>query len=180
MVFETKRLIVRIANNSDKDVEHYFKLWNHPKVMEHVGFPDGLGVSKEELRNKYLVQSNSEFNTRLIVILKETNDFIGESKLTKPNEEGVSDFDLKFFPEYWGKGYGRELLVGIVDYLFKHTDCKEIEATPNAENIAAQKMYESLGFKILRGEVYNWSHKDALIYVRRLSRENYNKHISEK
>lgn len=173
MIFETKRLMVKIATNSPRDIEHYYKLWNHPKVMEHVGFPNGLQISKERLNEILSKPVDSEFNTRLIVILKETGKPIGESKLGRPNEEGISDFDVKFLPEYWGKGFGTELMEKIIEYLFTKTDCKEIEATPNVENVSAQKMYERLGFFIFDIGLNEWDHKHVHYYIRRLKRSDY-------
>ena len=40
LVFETERLIVRIA--TEADVELFYALWTNPQVMKYVGFPQGI------------------------------------------------------------------------------------------------------------------------------------------
>jgi RimJ/RimL family protein N-acetyltransferase len=41
--------------------------------------------------------------------------------------------------------YGVEIKQALVDYLFTHTDCSAVEATPNVENKASIKMQEAVG-----------------------------------
>jgi len=81
------------------------------------------------------MQKNSEFDRTLIVIDKESNTPIGECKLGLLGEEGVAHTDVKLLPALWGKGFGLEIKQGLVDYLFTHTSCKAIQASPNRSNI---------------------------------------------
>ena len=41
---ETERLIIRLAADTADDIDVYFRLWNDPRVMRLVGFPDGLHI----------------------------------------------------------------------------------------------------------------------------------------
>ena len=50
MIFETRRLNVRAATLADVDL--YDALWNNPRVMAYVGFPDGMRISREEIAEK--------------------------------------------------------------------------------------------------------------------------------
>lgn len=65
--------------------------------------------------------------------------------MARPDKAGISITDIKLLPAYWRQGYGKELKRSLVDYLFTHTDCVAVQATPNKENIASIKMQEAVG-----------------------------------
>ena len=149
MVFQTDRLIIRKAVSSDSDVEFFFRLWTDLRVMSNVGFPQGLKITREAIYSAFEKQAASEFDTRLVAELKTTGEPIGECKLGWPNEDGISETDVKLLPEYWGCGYGTEIKQALVDYLFTHTACRAVKASPNKKNVASQKMQEKVGGKIV-------------------------------
>jgi len=84
MVFQTERLIIRRAIDSDGDVELYYRLWTDSKVMTQVGFPHGLKITREGIREGLKDAGDTVFDRKLIVAQKETGLAIGECKLGKP------------------------------------------------------------------------------------------------
>ncbi len=84
------------------------------------------------------------FGALLVVELSANNQVIGECKMYLPNEEGVAHTDVKLLPAFWGHKYGVEIKRGLLDYLFKHTNCIAVAATPNVKNIASIKMQEAV------------------------------------
>lgn len=142
-VFATARLVVRAVREAD--VGMYYALWTNPRVMTHVGFPQGLRITREEVAAKIGEQGDTEFSRLLVVELKGTGEAIGECKLYLPDEEGVSRTDVKLLPRFWGNKYGAEVKQGLVDYLFRYTDCTAVQADPNINNIASIKMQEAVG-----------------------------------
>lgn len=142
-VFETERLTVRKATADDTDFYHL--LWTHPKVMKHVGFPKGLPITKDEIREQLSDDPDTEFDRRLVIEKQATGERIGECKLALPDDEGIVEPDIKLLPEHWGQGYGTELWRALAAYQFTHTDCDAIQTTPNINNEAALRLYESSG-----------------------------------
>lgn len=59
--------------------------------------------------------------------------------------------------QYQGKGYGRASMVQILDELKVRPDCKTIKISYHPDNVAADRLYASLGFvktgEILDGEL---------------------------
>lgn len=143
IVFETERLIVRPAMESDLDF--YFTLWTNPEVMKHVGFQQGIPLTQKEMRARPFMQGETEFDQLLVIELKATGQAIGECKLSRPDDDGVAEPDIKLLPAYWGHRYGSEVWQGIVSYQFRNTDCEAIVTTPNVDNTAAIKLYEAAG-----------------------------------
>lgn len=142
-VFETERLTVRIATVNDVHLFH--TLWNDPKVMENVGFPQGLRITESELKERLSKQGECEFEQLLVVELKASGQAIGECKLSKPNQEGIVNPDVKLLPQFWGHKYGVEIWRGLIGYQFAHTNCIAVQGTPNVKNIASIKMQEAVG-----------------------------------
>jgi RimJ/RimL family protein N-acetyltransferase len=178
-VFETERLIIRKARPDDADVDFFYRLWTNPKVMTNVGFPSGLKITPEEIREKIAKETGSEYNGKLLVDLKATGETIGECKLGLPDGTGVSETDVKLMPEFWGNRYGVEIKQGLVDYLFTHTECKAVKATPNKNNAASIRMQEAVGGKRVAEGVFNFPVKmkswtcDVPYYEYRVTREDW-------
>jgi ribosomal-protein-alanine N-acetyltransferase len=141
--FVTRRLVVRPAVLADAPFFH--ELWTNPDVMKHVGFPRGLPITVAEIEHQIQAQQDAGLDRRLVAELKRTGQRIGQCKLGQPNEEGLSETDVKLLPAFWGHRYGVELKRGLVNYLFTHTDCRIVQATPNVDNIASIKMQEAVG-----------------------------------
>jgi len=154
LVLETERLVVRTATVEDADL--FYALWTDPRVMKHVGFPQGLRITEGELGERLSKQKGSEFERLLVVELKSTGQAIGECKLGHPDEEGIAGPDLKLLPEFWGHKYGAEAWRELVAYQFTHTDCKAVQATPNVDNIASIKMQEAAGAVRVGEAVYQF------------------------
>ncbi len=155
-IIETRRLITRKAENSERDIDLYFRLWNNPRVMKYVGFPGGLRIFKEKIDEKLSIQPHSEFDRLLLVEIKESGILIGEAKLGFPDEEGISKTDVKLLPEFWGNGYGKEIKRALVDYIFENTDAIAVEGSPNKKNIASIKMQEVVGAEKIKESIYHF------------------------
>jgi RimJ/RimL family protein N-acetyltransferase len=155
-IFQTPRLSIRPATLAD--TEMYFRLWTEPRVMHNVGFPHGLRITKAEIQQKIAEHSAKQgaFNRLLVAVLLESRAVIGECKMYTPNEEGISETDVKLLPEYWGNKYGVEIKRGLVDYLFTHTTCQIVQATPNVNNHASIKMQEAVGGMRVGEEVFEF------------------------
>jgi RimJ/RimL family protein N-acetyltransferase len=151
-VFETQRLRVRVA--AEEDTAFFSELWKDPRVMSNVGFPKGLPITREEIAALLRQQRGRIFDTRLIAILRESGEPIGECKLGSENEQGVCTTDVKLLPRFWGQKFGVEIKQALVDYLFQHTGCEAIEATPNINNIASIRMQEAVGGVRVGGGIF--------------------------
>ncbi len=113
--------------------------------MKWVGFPEGLGMSRVEVRRCLTRRNNSPFGSHLIAETRIDETPVGECFMGQPDSEGIAETDLKLLPEFWQQGYGSEIKRGLLDYLFTHTDCHAVQATPNVENRASIRMQESVG-----------------------------------
>lgn len=178
-VFETERLVVRIATVQDVDL--YVALWTNPRVMANVGFPHGLRVTQGELIDRLQKQGPSEFDQLLVVELKASGQAIGECKMSRPNDERIAETDVKLLPEFWGHRYGVEVKRGLLAHLFAHTGCVAVQASPNVDNVASIKMQEAVGGVRVSEGVYEFPESMRAFttpvhhYIYRVYREDWEK-----
>jgi len=178
-VFETDRLFVCLA--TVEDVEVFHRLWTDLQIMSNVGFPYGLPITRADVKRKILMGGPSEFEQLLIVRLKSTGERIGECKLHRPDRDGIAATDVKLLPAFRGNKYGVEVKRGMLDYLFTHTDCQSVEATPNVGNIPSIKMQEAVGGVCVGEDIYEFPELERSYttpvhhYIYRVSREDWQK-----
>jgi RimJ/RimL family protein N-acetyltransferase len=158
VVFTTPRLLVRHAKLDEADTAFFLRLWNDPQVMRNVGFLYGLRLDAAQVRQSLerSLQAGDErrLDARLVAVRQDTGELIGECKLGAPDEAGLSETDVKLLPEFWGQGYGTEIKRGLLAYLFTHTACQVVQATPNVDNLASIRMQEAVGGQRVGENVY--------------------------
>ena len=153
-IFDTERLLVRAA--APQDIDMLYELWTDPRVMSYAGFPQGLRITREDIRRQIQEPLASEFEQVLMVEPKDTGQAIGQCIMHAPDEEGIAETDVKLLPAFWGHKYGVEVKRGLVAHLFTHTDCIAVQATPNVDNVASIKMQESVGGVRVGEQVYEF------------------------
>jgi len=142
-IFTTPRLAIRRARS--EDAAFLNRLWKNPRVMTNVGFPQGLPITREQIKVQIARQGASVYDKYLIVTLRESGEPIGECKLGSPDLQGISTTDVKLSPEFWGQRYGVEVKQGLLDYLFTHAPVLAVEADPACTNPASIRMQEAVG-----------------------------------
>ena len=182
-VFSTGRLVIRAAGPGDAGM--YLELWTDPRVMANVGFPQGLRITGDEIRERLESQAGEVYDMLLVAETKETGEVIGECRLKRPDEEGIASTDVKLLPRFQGLGFGTEIKRGLLDYLFARTDCRAVEASPNRDNIASIRMQEAVGGHLVSEETFEFPPEmrdyttpvHSLIY--RVSREDWEAQAGE-
>ena len=142
------------------DAEQLCLWWNDGKIMEHAGFPNGLGTSVDEIKKQLENKNTGNLtkNHRHIIIYK--NIPIGEMNYHEINHDSceigikICDFSMQ------NKGLGKVILSLFIDALFNDYGYKKIILDTNLNNLRAQHVYEQLGFKKIRVNENSW--KDQL------------------
>ena len=142
-VLATQRLRIRRAQATDAEFIH--TLWTTPEVMRFVGFPKGLSITIDEVREQIKSSPHSNFGSRLIAELYDTQVRIGQCKIGVPDADGICEPDIKLDPEFWGNGYGEELWKAMIDYAFENSPTSVVQGTPNRGNTASVRMQQGAG-----------------------------------
>lgn len=143
-----------------RDPEGLYALWSDPRVMTSVGWPRGLGLSRQEVKDwiasRYPVTDPAEQNYRLAVYSRHDHSFLGETALGFFGRPLPTEPDLKLLPQYWGQGFATEVVQLVTRFLFTMTPATVIQFTPNVNNAAAIRVYEKCGFQ-QTGTKFTWT-----------------------
>jgi [ribosomal protein S5]-alanine N-acetyltransferase len=135
-LFTTNRLKIRRLVSTD--FEAYFKMHSNPTVMNVIPAPI---QNSEEARvdlNK-CISSYEKLESRILVyaiVLKESQKFIGLIGIIHTSEQS-KEIGYRLDECFWRKGYGSELVKGVIRYLFNHPKIETITADVTNTNVAS-------------------------------------------
>lgn len=130
--------------------------WNDGKVMAHAGFPNGLGTTEEAIREKLQTNTTGQTagNHRHMILWGDKP--IGEMNYSEVSADTceigikICDFSMQ------NKGLGKKILSLFIRTLFDELGYRRIILDTNLNNLRAQHVYESLGFRKLRVNENCW------------------------
>lgn len=139
-----KNITIRSANAEDAPLLAHW--WNDGSVMAHAGFPDGLGITAEEVA--------SELSPGNLILLWDSTP-IGEMNYRNAGTN-AAEIGIKICKaDYQNRGIGKMALSLLIQALFSMGYTRILLDT-NLKNIRAQHVYESLGFQKLRVNIDSW------------------------
>lgn len=148
----TEHLTIRQLNWQDK--ARLFDIYSDKDAMKYRGSKPFEHLDEvDAMLNSTFQKMASQEEFRYAV--EHTNDstLIG-TFLIKPITEQVCEIGYSIAREYWGFGYGKELVIGMMPYL-KQLQFQTITATSKKENLASLKLLESVGFKLVPDKELN-------------------------
>ena len=146
-------LLIRDATIDD--AEQLCDWWNDGAVMEHAGFPNGIGITVDKVREKF--EDNSDKNKRHMIIYK--NIPIGEMNYREV-DIGICEIGIKICDfTMQNKGLGKIILSLFISELFNELGYNKIILNTNIQNQRAQHVYEKLGFKKIRTHENSWTNQ---------------------
>jgi RimJ/RimL family protein N-acetyltransferase len=82
--------------------------------------------------------------------IKENNQHIGNIKIDPINSRhGLAEYGIMMGRRSeWGKGYAKEATIKIINYCFNELNIRKLTLGVVADNRAAVKLYEKLGFDV--------------------------------
>lgn len=83
---------------------------------------------------------------QLVIEVKETGIVIGDIGLHFIDDQ-QAELGITLNKEYHGKGFAKEALTAVIDYLFNELNKHRITASIDPENTASIKLFERIGFR---------------------------------
>jgi RimJ/RimL family protein N-acetyltransferase len=127
--------------------------------MRHVGFPDGLGITMEELEASWKKWKDDPLGLMKIICLK--SKMVSESKCVTAaiGETNFHDYrsdnkqveiGIKICrPDLWGQGYGTEALAAMTRYAFEALGVDRVLLNPSKANARIIHVNEKCGYRII-------------------------------
>lgn len=146
-IFETQRLYISPIATHDEILSLYENIYKEPENLEYLNYD--ISFSLNNLKLKLLLHKKF-YKVDLgiyLAKLKSNDEVIGEASF-------FNSFDNVLTPEigyiinkpFWNKGYGSELVEGMLNYLFSK-NIKKVYSRMNSKNINSYKICIKNGFK---------------------------------
>ncbi len=141
---KTDRTIFLKLNLTDYD--DLLLLYGNEKVRKYLG---GI-VAKDEFDKKF----NNFLSAKLpecywIIREKETCSFVGILSITKHHDQMHYEISYELNPDFWGKGYGTEVVEKGIEFTFSKLGLKELYAETQKNNIQSINLLEKIGMKFV-------------------------------
>lgn len=144
MIFETERLYLRKITQDD--LADLAEILQNPNVMyayEH-DFSDN---DVQVWLNRQIERYNKNGVGLWAVILKDTNEMIGQAGLTMQPYKNTEVLEIGYLlkEKFWHFGYAREATGGCKKYAFENLHENKVCSIIKADNLASIKVAESIG-----------------------------------
>ena len=148
MKINTDRLAIRNLNLSDLNNFHAYR------CLPEVALYQGYDVMDKEECEKFIQEyQDKELGmpgewVQFAIVQKVSGQLIGDCaiKLHAPDPR-IAEVGMSIAPKFQQKGYAKEAMRGIIEFLFIKKDVHRIVEITDAENTAAVQLLESLGFR---------------------------------
>ncbi len=145
MELQHGNILLRDATKAD--ARQLAEWWNDGAVMAHAGFPNGLGITEEEV---------AEDIGDGALIIEEAGTPIGEANYRIVDDK-VAEIGIKICEtDCQNRRLGRVILSMLISWLFEQ-GFEKIVLDTNLTNLRAQYVYESLGFQKMRVNIDSWT-----------------------
>lgn len=148
LLIETKRLRIRNLKSGDLADFHVYR--SNPEVTKYQGFDVfSLKQAEDFIRE----QTDKEFGkpgewVQYGIENKTTERLIGDCAI-KLNEQDIrlGEIGITISPGEQKKGFAKESLLAILDFLFSIENFHRVTETVDAENTASIQLLKSIGFR---------------------------------
>jgi RimJ/RimL family protein N-acetyltransferase len=132
-----------------KDAPFIYALLNTKEWIKYIGDRKihSLKDAEDYIVNMYQKMYTPEATGSLKVELKDTGESIGTCGLLKRSYLDVPDLGFAFLPQFFGKGYGFEASMAVLDYARDHLNLGSVQAFTVEYNVASRALLTKLGMK---------------------------------
>ena len=142
VIFQTNRLLVRPLRPDD--FEPFHEMQGNFKVMQYT---TGRALTREEneaqfkgVIGRYAGPGNDFW---VWAIAEQANgQFVGTCALIR-NDKAEYEIGYRFLEKYWGRGYGKEITRGLIEYGLEQPGIEELVAYVNKDNIPSVKILDA-------------------------------------
>lgn len=139
-ILKTKRLVLRPFRM--EDVQDVYAWCSDPLVFQYMGIYPHRDIKTTEKLLRHWIQKERNYSWAITL----EDKAIGEARVIKDLPEHGFELGITLNRSYWRKGYMKEALTEILRFLFS-SGYQYAYAETNKENLAAQRLFLSLGFQ---------------------------------
>lgn len=132
---------------SEDDFQYFSKLVFNEKVMV-MNFGRVFTMDEAKKYYKYLLENNKTHDDfgNFKVLETSTNNFIGMCAIIISSDFKESEIEYMLLPEYWGKGYGSEIVDNLLNMIEETKSIEKVTAITDPNNLGSRKILLKNGF----------------------------------
>jgi len=140
---------IRLRGFRQDDIDDVYALYSDPAVTLFWSFPAWTQHQQAGDLLQHAINSRSADKILCWAIADRGNDrLIGSLTLFNINRaQGRADIGYALHSRQWGKGYAKEALRPVLDYVFDTLKLRRVEADIDPRNTSSCKLVEGLGFR---------------------------------
>ena len=171
MVIKTENLLLREFTH--EDFPALFEIFSDPETMRHYPKPFDENRTKDWI--EWNLQNYEEYGFGLwAVVLRETDEFIGDCGLTIQNIYGESLPEIGYHIQknHWRKGFGSEAASEVRDWAFMNTEYDCLYSYMKYTNIGSYSTAIAIGMRKVKEYP---DEKNGISYAYAIKREEWEK-----
>ena len=161
MRIETKDLILDKAKIEDLN-SIYKNYWSHEETARYMLWAPCTSVEEARERLDKVIEFQKG-KVAYFVYEKSSGQAIGMAAMLEIEPNIYEDGGIGIGKDFVGKGYGRQILNALIDYLFNEMNADKIICSCHTDNISSAKMQQSCGMHYTHSEMVTRK-KDDLTY----------------
>ena len=146
-MIETESLILDRAKFSDWK-EMYRNVWSQPESARYMAWSITTVLEAAKIRIVKTIAFQKEHDT-YVVYEKSSGKAIGFAGVEKLEPCIYQEAGICLGPNYVGKGFGRQILQGLIQYCKEQFGAKEFIYSTRDENTASNRLAKSFGFLLI-------------------------------
>ena len=171
MVIKTENLM--LGEFTHEDFPALFEIFSDPETMRHYPKPFDENRTKDWI--EWNLQNYEEYGFGLwAVVLRETDEFIGDCGLTIQNIDGESlpEIGYHIHKNHWRKGFGSEAASEVRDWAFMNTEYDCLYSYMKYTNIGSCSTAIAIGMRKVKEYP---DEKNEISYAYAIKREEWEK-----
>lgn len=160
-MLETKDLFLDKAKPSDW-VAMYKNVWSQPESAKYMTWRVTTNEDEAQIRIQKTIEFQKTHDTYLIYE-KVSGEAIGFAGIEQLGPYTYQEAGICLGPQFVGKGYGKQIVMQLIQYCKKELEAKEFIYSTRDNNEASKRLARSLGFQLIRTEKIG--EKDGRCYI---------------
>ena len=131
----------------ENDFKYYLDLVSNQEVMV-MNYGRVFTIDESILTYKGIMINNKNYEDfgYFKVFEKYTNNFIGIGAITINNDFSEAEIEYMLIPDYWGKGYGSEIVRNLLKKAEETRSIQKVIAITDPNNFVSKKILFNNGF----------------------------------
>ena len=136
---------------SEYDFQYYLDLVSNQEVMK-MNYGRVFTMDESILTYKGILKNNKNYEEfgYFKVFEKHTNNFIGLGAIILNNDFSEAEIEYMLMPDYWGKGYGSELVRNLLKRAEETKSIQKVIAITDPNNLISKKILFNNGFVLCK------------------------------